>query len=125
MTPGAVVECFDVLKEVGFGFGPSSIPAMVNLLGFQGTEKTFGRGIVVTITGSAHTTTQVMFFQQCLVILVLYVVDVVANPATVENRVDFWHPDDWLRKGKRSLSLLHLKRVTSTKACAPCLDGNF
>jgi len=43
----------------------------------------------------------------------------------VEKNVDNWHPEGWLRKGKRFCSLSHRWKVTSMKACAPCLDGNF
>jgi hypothetical protein len=68
VTPEPVIEYLNVLKDIQPGLSVSFILAMENQFGFEGAKETFGRRVVVTITGTAHTSNHLGFRQQSLVV---------------------------------------------------------
>ena len=64
-----VVIRFDVLKDSGFSFAPSSVPFSMNEFDFQCVEKTLNHGIIITIGFTSHAATQPVVLDQSLISL--------------------------------------------------------
>src|SRR5262245_26069232 len=69
MASIAVVEDFNVFKDVRLSLQSGEIMTMMEQLSFQGAKETFHRGIVVTIALAAHTSLDVIFGQDLAIIV--------------------------------------------------------
>ena len=69
MASETIVEHFNVLKNIRLSFGPGGVMTMINLFGFQRTDTTFHRRIIVAIALTAHTNLKLMLGQQGLIVM--------------------------------------------------------
>ena len=60
---------FDVVKDIGPGFGPGAVMSPVNAFTLEQPEEALGRRIVGTATNSAHATDEVVTAQETLVFI--------------------------------------------------------
>jgi hypothetical protein len=69
-----IVEYFNVPEDVLAGLLPCFVPFVIEQFAFNGTEKGFRTGVIVTISFAAHTAYHPVFVEQILVFLtaVLY-----------------------------------------------------
>ena len=66
MTPLAVVEHLDIVKDIAPGLAPCGIYLFANSLALEQLEEAFSYGVVVAIATSAHACLQAMALQEAL-----------------------------------------------------------
>jgi hypothetical protein len=67
MSPDAVIEAFDILKDRLPGLGTCLEASEVNTFTFEGSEERFHRGIVPAVALAAHTHRHAHLGEQCLI----------------------------------------------------------
>lgn len=69
MESPAVVEHFDIIDHVLFGFLPCGITTMLGLIALEASKEALGDGIVPAVAFAAHAADHAVFRQQCLIVL--------------------------------------------------------
>ena len=60
VSPSAIIEQFDVLVDLGRGYLPSRVDALLNLLLFQAAKERFGHRVIPAAATPAHAWLQMM-----------------------------------------------------------------